>query len=79
MISRELLLEIFRLWQKGADAHRNTESCDVCKNARPTRRVGKKYWVCAQCTQKFLMWENDERDKALEAARTLIEMATRKE
>jgi ribosomal protein L37AE/L43A len=75
MLSRELLLEIFRLWQKGADVAIHTKACDVCKDVCPTRRVGKKYWVCAHCTRKFSLWEKDERDKAI---RGLLELATRK-
>jgi hypothetical protein len=78
MLSSELLLEIFRLWQKGSDGYRNIGECDVCeKDTGPNRRVGtaKKYWVCANCTRKFSLWENDERDKA---ARALLELATRK-
>ena len=82
MLSRELLLEIFRLWQKGADAHRNTGACDVCeKDTLPNQRVGtaKKYWVCAHCTRKFSLWEKHERDQAAQvSARALLEQATRK-
>ena len=52
----------------------------VRRTQDPIGGVGtdKTYWVCAHCTRKFLLWEKDERDKATQAARALLELATRK-
>ena len=61
MISRELLRDIFLLWQKGADGQRNQGECDICHTGGvPNRRFGEKYWVCAECTAKFGRQERHE-------------------
>jgi len=81
MISRELLREIFLLWQKGADGYRNLGECDICHTGGvPNRRVGKekKYWICACCTTGFGVWERLEIDaKAAdkEAAAALLQLS----
>jgi len=64
MISRQLLREIFLLWQQGADGQRNLGECDICRSVVPNRRFGKekKYWVCARCTAGFGVWERQEID-----------------
>jgi hypothetical protein len=83
MISRELLREIFLLWQKGADGQRNLGECDICRAVVPNRRVGKekKYWICARCTAGFGVWERQEiAERAAvaahkEAAATLMQLS----
>ena len=81
MISRELLREIFLLWQQGADGQRNLGECDICHSVVPNRRVGKKYWICARCTAGFGVWERQElAERAAvaahkEAAATLMQLS----
>jgi ribosomal protein L37AE/L43A len=84
MISRQLLREIFLLWQQGADGQRNLGECDICHTGGvPNRRVGKKYWICARCTAGFGVWERQEIDAKAAAkeaaAQELAAVAAHKE
>ena len=60
MISDQLLREIYLQCLQGYDGQRNVGECDICSFVGPNRRVGKKYWVCGHCTQKFALWKRQE-------------------
>ena len=73
MISEQLLREVYLQCQQGYDGHRNFGQCDVCGFEGPNRRVGKKYWLCGHCTQKFALWKRHE--LAAGATLTFVEVA----